>query len=204
MRVVTITEQVDRSAPSVAREHGGAFRARIGGYVVDMVIFAAIAMLVVVAAGAVILLATDGAEQDATNAELYTFVGMIGLGTPIVWTLLNLSLLATRSQTAGQYVAGLRLHNQDGQRPRLPTVFAWWFALNPLLFSWPMALVAGAPLAALLFLVLNVFALFVLALVVVACVTAPIVAFASAMLSPDDQALHDRVAGVIVSPVGER
>jgi hypothetical protein len=63
-----------------------------------------------------------------------------------------------------------------------------------------MALVAGAPLAALLFIVLNVFALFVLALVVLVCVAAPIVAFVSALADGEDRALHDRVAGVVVAP----
>jgi len=201
MRIDTISEQATRSAITPAGEHGGAFRARIGGYVVDMVIFAAVAMLVMVIAGAVILLATDGAEQDATNAELYTFVSIIGLGTPLFWTLLNVSLLSMRGQTGGQYVAGVRVEDEDGRPARFKTVLAWWFCLNPLLYSWPMALVAGAPIAALLFLVLNVFALFVLALVVLVCVAAPIVAFASAMANGENRALHDRVAGIVVSPV---
>jgi len=204
MRIDTISEQVTRPAITSTDEHGGAFRARIGGYVVDMVIFAAVAMLVIVVAGAVILLSTDGAEQDATNAEIYTFVATIGLGTPLIWTLLNVALLTTRGQTGGQYVAGVRIEHEDARPARLTSIVAWWFCLNPLLFSWPMALVAGAPIAALLFLVLNVFALFVLALVVLVCLVAPIVAFASATANADNRALHDRVAGITVSPVGQR
>ncbi len=96
---------------------------------------------------------------------------------------------------------GVRVEDEDGRPARFRTVLAWWFCLNPLLYSWPMALVAGAPIAALLFLVLNVFALFVLALVVLVCVAAPIVAFASAVANGENRALHDRVAGIVVSPV---
>jgi hypothetical protein len=201
MRIDTISEQATRSAITPAGEHGGAFRARIGGYVVDMVIFAAVAMLTFVLAGAIILVATQNVTDDATNSDIYTFVAIIALGTPVIWTLLNVSLLVLRGQTGGQYVAGVRLEGEDGQRARLKSVLAWWFCLNPLLYSWPMALVAGAPLTALLFLVLNVFALFVLALVVLVCVAAPIVAFASAMANGENRALHDRVAGIVVSPV---
>jgi hypothetical protein len=199
MRVNTISEQAIGSATTTSGKHSGTFRARVSGYVVDMVIFAAVAMMVIVVAGAVILLATDGAEQDATNRELYTFVAIIGLGTPLIWTVLNVALLVTRGQTGGQYVAGLRARRENGDSLDVGAALTWWFCFNPLLFSWPMALVAGAPLAALLALVLNVFALFVLALVVLVCVAAPIVAFVSALADGDDRALHDRVAGVVVS-----
>ncbi|MEX0750827.1 MAG: RDD family protein [Dehalococcoidia bacterium] len=204
MRVDTISEQAIARAAINPGEHAGTLRARVGGYVVDMVIFAAIAMLVIVAAGAMILLRTDGAVDDPTDAEYYSFFTIIALGTPLVWSLLNLALLVTRGQTGGQYVAGLRTRSADGEALRPVTALAWWFCFNPLLFSWPMALVAGIPLAALLFLVLNVFALFVLTLVVLVCVAAPIVAFVSALLDADDRALHDRVAGTVVLPVSDR
>jgi hypothetical protein len=84
------------------------------------------------------------------------------------------------------------------------TAAAWWFAFNPLLYSWPMALVAGAPLAALVALVANVVSLFFLALVVLLCVAAPIAAFVSALIDAQNRALHDRVVGTIVAPVDAR
>jgi uncharacterized RDD family membrane protein YckC len=204
MRVDTISESAARPVVEASGEHAGTFRARVGGYVVDMVIFAAIAMLMFVLAGIIILVATANVTDEVTNADLYTFIAIIGLGTPLVWSLLNLALLATRGQTGGQYVAGLRLVRENGERPRLGTVLAWWFSFNPLLFSWPMAIVAAIPLGALLALVLNVFALFVLALVVLLCAVAPIVAFASGLADGQNRALHDRVAGVGVVTVDVR
>ena len=67
-----------------------------------------------------------------------------------------------------------------------------------------MALVAGAPLAALVALVANVFSLFFLALVVLLCVAAPIAAFVSALIDAQNRALHDRVGGTVVVPVDAR
>ena len=111
-----------------ARDAGcsvASLRARAGGYVVDMVIFAAIAMMVLVIAGVVILLHhRTGASKTRPTARLYTFLAIIGLGTPIVWTALNLAALATRSQTGGQYVAGVRLTTRGRRRLELPRV-AW-------------------------------------------------------------------------------
>jgi hypothetical protein len=204
MRVDTISESAIHPAPLAQNEHVATFRARAGGYVVDMVIFAAIAMLMLVLAGTVILWSTDWAEQDPTNAELYSFIALFGLGTPLVWSALNLALLATRGQTGGQYVAGLRLANEDAAAPGARTAAAWWFALNPLLYSWPMALVAGAPLAALVALVSSIVALFLVALVILVCVAAPVAAFVSALIDGQNRALHDRVAGVVVLPVAAR
>src|SRR5437870_2409265 len=121
-------------------------RSRVSGYAVDMVILSAIAMIVVVIAGAQLLLVTRGATSDSDKA-IYGFLAIIGLGTPLAWTALNLLLLATRRQTGGQYVAGLQLSREDGRRLRRRDVAIWWFCFNPLLFSWPMAIIAGLPLA---------------------------------------------------------
>jgi uncharacterized RDD family membrane protein YckC len=204
MRVDTISRPATRPAAEAPNEYVANFRARVGGYVVDMVIFAAIAMLIVVAAGFVLLWSTDWAEQDASDADFYTFIAIIGLATPLIWTLLNVALLATRGQTGGQYVAGVRLADQDARPVSPGTALVWWFCFNPLLFSWPMALVAGAPLAALVALVVNVVSLFLLALIVLLCIAAPIVAFIAALTDAQNRALHDRIAGTVVLPVDER
>jgi len=204
MRVDTISESAIRPAPVAQHEHVATFRARAGGYVVDMVIFSAIAMLMLVLAGTIILWSTNWAEQDPTNAELYTFVALFGLGTPLVWSILNIALLAARGQTGGQYVAGVRVVNEDAARLAPRAAAAWWFVLNPLLYSWPMALVAGLPLAALVALVSSVVALFLVALVVLVCIAAPVAAFVSALIDTQNRALHDRVAGAVVVPVPSR
>jgi hypothetical protein len=176
------------------------FRARVGGYVVDMVIFAAIAMIVVVAAGFLLLLMTDWAQADPSDAEFYTFLALIGFGTPLLWSLLNVALLASRSQTGGQYVAGIRMADEAGAPLALGKALTWWFCLNPLLFSWPMALAGGLPMAAVVALVLEAWTVFFVVFIVTLCAAAPVVAFVSGLLDPRNRALHDRVAGTLAVP----
>lgn len=175
-------------------------RARAGGYVVDMVIFSAIAMIVVVIAGFVLLSSTGWAEQDASDAELYTFLAIIGIGAPLVWTALNVALLSIRRQTGGQYVAGLRVARADGRVFSARDAVAWWFCFNPLLFSWPMALVTGFPLAAVIALALGAFTVFVFTALILLCLVLPVAALISAAADGQNRALHDRVIGTIVVP----
>ncbi len=176
-------------------------RARTGGYIVDMVIFAAIAMIMVVIAGFVLLASTSWAEEDPSDPQYYTFLAIIGLGIPIVWTMLNLALLATRQQTGGQYVAGVRLRRGDGAKFTFRDATAWWFSLNPLLFSWPMAIIASLPLAAVFALVLSRLTLAAFGVLITLCIVAPLVALVSALLDGENRALHERVVGLISVPV---
>jgi hypothetical protein len=177
-------------------------RARIGGYVVDMVIFAALAMLVTVFAGFLLLATTDWAKQDPSDPQFYMFLAIIGIGTPLAWTVLNLALLATRGQTGGQYVAGIRLAREDGSPLSRRDTAVWWFCFNPLLFSWPMALVVGFPLAAVIALVLSRLTIVVFGALVVICVASPVIALVSALLDAQHRALHDRIAGAVAAPAG--
>jgi len=165
-----------------------------------MVIFAAVAMVVFVVAGAQLLLVTGGATHDASDPTLYGFLAIIGLGTPIVWTALNLLLLLTRGQTGGQYVAGLRLAREDGGAVTARAALAWWFCLNPALFSWPMAIVTGFPLAGVVSLVLQRATLALFGTLVALCIAAPIAALVAAATDSRRRGLHDRVAGTIVVP----
>jgi hypothetical protein len=107
-----------------------------------------------------------------------------------------------RAQTGGQYVAGIRLARDDGRRVSSRDAFAWWFCFNPLLFSWPMAIVAGMPLAAVMAIVLGSWTVFAFAVVVTLCLAMPVVAFVSAAIDGDNRALHDRVIGTRVVPAG--
>jgi hypothetical protein len=175
-------------------------RARIGGYVVDMVILSAIAMVAAVLGGLALLLSTDFAEQDATNADMYAFAATMGAGGVVMWTALNLILLATRRQTGGQYVAGLRLARIDGERLTLRSLLAWWFCLNPLLFSWPMAGLAGFSLLIVTALTNAQILLILATLVIILCVAAPVAAIVSALFDRDNRGLQDRVLGTIVVP----
>ncbi len=175
-------------------------RARAGGYIVDMVIFAAIAMVIVVIAGFVLLASTDWAQADASDAEMYLFLAIIGIGTPACWTALNVALLATRSQTGGQYVAGLRMLDEHGGHLSSGKAAAWWFCLNPLLFSWPMAVVAGLPIAGIGAIVLGAWAVALFAIVLILCVAMPVVTLVAATIDTNNRTLHDRVVAVSAAP----
>ena len=97
-------------------------RARVGGYVVDMVIFGAISMVMFVIAGAIMLASTDWGVNNLPDPALYGALATVGVGTPVVWTLMNLLLLATRGQTGGEYVAGVRLVREDGALAHVPAM----------------------------------------------------------------------------------
>ncbi len=177
-------------------------RARVGGYVVDMVIFAAVAMVMFVIAGAIMLLATDWGVNNLPDPALYGALATVGVGTPVVWTLLNLLLIATRGQTGGEYVAGVRLAREDGARLTAGNAIGWWFLLNPLLFSWPMACVAAIPLAGTIAVALNRATVVVFGVIIVLCALAPLIALVSALLDGQNRALQDRIIGTIVVPHG--
>lgn len=183
---------------SVPGQPAVSLRTRIGGYLVDMVIFAAIAMVITAVCGALFLAAVDGGTDDADDWMFYTALLVIGLGTPLVWSVISMFLLVSRGQTAGQYVAGLKLTREDGGKLTLKTAAAWWFFLNPLLFSWPMLLATAVPLLFILFISLQYVAYFATVVLLVLFVLSPIVALVSALLDGEDRALHDRVAGVVV------
>jgi hypothetical protein len=190
-------------APSRAHATEGAdgaasLRARTGGYAVDMTILAAIAMVASIAALFLVLLATDMAEQDLGTGALVGCLLVVVAGVPAVWSVLNLVLLVTRRQTGGQYVAALRVKRDEGEGMPLRTALAWWFAGNPLLYSWLMAIVAGGPLLIFSALVPKDFELAAALFVIVICVVMPIVAIVSAKMDSRSRALHDRIAGVTV------
>ena len=191
------------AAPTISEPAALAFaslRARIGGYVVDMVIFSAIAMVVVTMAFFILLLRSDFGTGDPSDADYYTVLAIIGAGTPIVWSILNLALLSWRGQTGGQYVAGLRTIGEDGAPLSRSGLFGWWFIGNPLLYSWPMGAVAGFPLSVILALAVSVISAVITFFVIALCIILPVVALITAALNPQNRAAHDRVAGVVVVP----
>ena len=166
-----------------------------------MVIFAAVAMLVTVGAGIELLYFTHGATSDSDNA-IYAFLAIIALATPLLWTAMNLLVLMMRGQTGGQYVAGVRVVREDAGRLTPANAAAWWFCLNPLLFSWPMAIVAGLPLAFVITLLLSRLTIVAFGVIVILCVLAPIIALIAAITDHQNRTLHDRIVGTIVVPAG--
>ncbi|HLB23798.1 MAG TPA: RDD family protein [Dehalococcoidia bacterium] len=175
-------------------------RTRIGGYAVDMVIFAAITMVLTVLAGFVLLASTNWAEDDPSDAQFYLFLGIIGIGVPLVWSALNVALLVTRGQTGGQYVAGLKLVLEDGAAVRLRDAVVWWLCANPLLFNWPMTLVAGFSLLGVISLVASQLVFVLFGVIVTLCLASPVIALVSASIDRHHRALHDRVARVVAVP----
>ncbi len=175
-------------------------RQRAGGYAVDLVIFAAVVMVVAVIAGLQLLLVTRGATHDSTKS-VYAFLAIIGMGVPLFWSALNLALLTLRGQTGGQYVAGVRLVREDGRRLSARDAFAWWFCLNPVLFSWPEAVTTAMPLAFVASLVLSRTGIVAFGVVLTLCVIAPLIALVAALLDGQNRTLHDRIVGVLVVPV---
>ena len=203
--------------PRAVDSHGAvseaSLRARIGGYVVDMVILSAIGMIVLLIAGFLLLLSTDFAQDvDASRGDMYLFASTWLAGAAGVWSALNLVLLTTRRQTGGQYVAGVRLARSDGAPLSFRDAAIWWFLLNPLLFSWPMAALAGIPMliitaqaldgdAALVGVTLADGMLVASFLVLMLCAVLPLVALASASIDSRNRTLHDRIVGTVVVPV---
>jgi uncharacterized RDD family membrane protein YckC len=185
---------------AAAGPRAASLRARTGGYLVDMVIFAAVVMVFTIIAGLQLLIVTHGATSDSEHS-MYAFLAIIGVGTPAAWTALSLAVLLTRGQTAGQYVAGIRLRREDGAPLRPRDAIAWWFCFNPLLFSWPMALIAGFPLIFVVTLVLSRLSLALFLVLITLCVASPIIAIVSALRDARNRALHDRVARVVAVPV---
>ncbi|MBI5287707.1 MAG: RDD family protein [Chloroflexi bacterium] len=188
--------------PRTAEREAGAthLRARIGGYAVDMVIFAAITMLLTVLAGFILLASTSWAENDPSDPQIYTFLATVGVGVPLIWSALNIALLTTRGQTGGQYVAGLKLLLEGGAALRPRDVAVWWFCFNPLLFSWPMTMVAGFPLLGVISILASRLVFVLFGVIVTLCVASPLIALISASMDRNHRALHDRVARVVTVP----
>lgn len=167
-----------------------------------MVIFAAIAMLVTVLSGFILLASTRWGEDDPSDAQFYLFLGVIGFGVPLIWSVLNIGLLAWRGQTGGQYVAGVRIAREDGGRLSAGAVASWWFCFNPLFFSWPMAFAAGSPLLTVAAVGVSSLSIFFFGALFVICVAAPLLALGSATIDAQNRTLHDRILGVVAVPAG--
>ena len=175
---------------------------RVRGYVVDMVIFASLATTVAALAGTLLLATTHWGKTEPSDRQFYTFFAIIGVGTPFVWTILNVGLLVWRGNTGGQYLAGSRMQREDGASLSLPQAFTWWCCFNPLLFSWPMACVTAAPVALVSRLVLGSNAIVVFGVLAATCIVSPLIALASALVDRQNRAWHDRLAGVIAVATG--
>jgi hypothetical protein len=161
-----------------------------------MVIFGAVTILILVIATVPVMVSSDFAEKDPSDAAITAATAIMSGGLVVVWSALCLGLLVTRGQTGGQYVAGIRLVRDDGAPLTWRNALAWWFSLNPLLFSWPMLVPLTIAAALSVSLVLEGWA-FGLALGIGGlCAVMPLVALITGVIDRRNRTLHDRVAGV--------
>ena len=194
---IATVQPIETPAAAVA-----SVRARVGGYVVDMLILAAVAMIMFVLGFGLVLVTSGWAKHDPPNSAYYGALAIVGIGTPLVWSVMSLLVLVTRSQTVGHYVAGVRLAREDGARLGIRRAAIWWFALNPALFSWPMACVTVLPVAATAALALNKGSEALVIVLAVLCLVAPVIALVSALIDRENRTLYDRLAGTVVVPAG--
>lgn len=179
-----------------AEPPGATLRARFAGYVVDLVIQAAFLMVFFVIAGFQLLASSDFGEQDPPESAYWAFVSIL-MGTLLFWSLFTVGLVLLRGQTAGQYVAGLRICREDGSRPGLSTLLRWWFGLNPLFFN-PLMMAPWLLFAAVAVnLALSRAALVITGGLALLCLVTPLVTLATA-LAGDRRPLHDRLSGTVV------
>lgn len=179
-----------------ASSPGASLRARLAGYVVDLVIQAAFLMVFFVIAGFQLLASSDFGEQDPPEAAYWAFVSIL-MGTILFWSVFTLGIVLWRGQTAGQYVAGLRIRALDGRKPTFGQLLRWWFGLNPLFFN-PLMMIPWLLLAAVAITrALSVAALATTGGLALLCLVAPLVALATALIG-ERRPLHDRLSGTTV------
>ncbi|HXF50805.1 MAG TPA: RDD family protein, partial [Dehalococcoidia bacterium] len=143
-----------------------------------------------------LLASSDFGEQDPPEAGYWAFVSIL-MGTILFWSVFTLAIVWWRGQTAGQYVAGLRIQRLDGGKPTFGQLLRWWFGLNPLFFNplmmIPWLLLAGIAITR----ALNVAALATTGGLALLCLLVPIVALVTALIG-ERRPLHDRLSGTTV------
>lgn len=174
------------------------FGARLFSFLLDSVVLFAFTMLFAAAAFLNIYLRTDSGNLDPSDATIWTSVAILIAAVPS-WLLLNLIVAVRRGQTVGQYVVGLRVVKEDGGRPGPLRLLLYFVALHPVLFhpllacSWALLSYVTLSLSGNVALVLGSLAVTLLSLM------GPFVALATIAGDSGRRALHDRIAGVLLT-----
>jgi uncharacterized RDD family membrane protein YckC len=170
---------------------------RLLAYALDTVVLFGFTMVFAAVAFLNILLRSDSGRSDVSDQAIWTSVIVLMLTVPS-WFAANLLLMLTRKQTVGQYVLGLGITDEFGDRPRPLKLVAYWLALHPLLFHpflagfWFLLAYASISLS-------QSEAVFVGSLAVgLASMVGPLANFIFLILDPQRRAIHDRVAGLKV------
>ncbi len=190
---------VTRKSGAIVNEGtgGAGIRSRLFAYLIDSIVLAAFTLVSFIIAGTSLFLATDGGKGHISDRAEWTFVGILMASVP-VWLVLNLGLGVRRGQTVGQFVVGLQVAKEDGERPGPLRLLLYWLALHPLFFH-PVLAVSWALFAYLAVVLAGSTVLFIAAVaVVILCFVAPIITLLSLLPDRNRRALHDRIAGVTV------
>lgn len=187
----------DANAPYTSEDEGAGLGARFLAYAVDSAVLFGVSMLFATAGFLVIFLGSDSGRSSISESQELGLLLLL-MATLPAWYVLNVFLTAKRGYTIGQYVMGLRISDETGERPALRRAAAYWVALHPLIFHPIMAL------PWLLFALIGVTRaesqlVFVLALCVAfLCLAAPVAGLLFILVDPRRRAIHDRLAGLKV------
>lgn len=185
----------DAASPQVPLDEQARLGPRCLAFAVDTVLLFGFSMAFSAAAFLVIFLGTDTGRSNITDGEEWGFVAFL-LATFPAWLLFNLALMASRACSVGQYVMGLRVTDEDGQRPEPRRIVLYWLALHPLLFH-PLLALPWALFATLGVTIAGSEVLFVLALAMTfLCLVTPFVTLLFVALDPQRRGIHDRLAGI--------
>ncbi len=166
-------------------------------FIFDTIILMAFASVFSAVALFQLLARSDFGDVDPPDSAYYTALGIVVAVIPF-WLVFNLWLQASRGQTVGMYIVGIRVARSDGGRLGLLGALWRMLTLNPLLFhpvlgaAWILLAVFATMLTP------NWVVLIVTATLALLSLIAPFVALAAVMSDEQRRALHDRIAGTLV------
>ncbi len=205
--MVSTPQPLSAGAPAASTRFatkGASLSARFFAYLIDSVVLLGFVLAFLALAGLVLWLSSNLGKEDPPDSAYYAFIGIFIGGTIISWSVFNIVLMLWRRQTAGQYIAGLRIVCADESTPSTGQTLLRWFALHPLLFH-PLLIPVWALFAAItVSLTLSQFVFAVTLGLVALCIVAPAAALVAALLDRDRRSLYDRASGTIVIPVKRR
>lgn len=175
--------------------------ARVVAFLVDSVILLSFILVFMAIAGLQLLLKSEFGEVDPPDSSFWAVLAITVAVVPF-WAAFNVGLYLWRSQSVGQYVAGIKVVRINGSTPDLGSAVVRLLVLNPLLFH-PFLAVLWALVAAIATSVtVSEVVLVATVTMVVLSLISPFLALAAAALDKERRALHDRVAGTLVVPAG--
>jgi len=172
---------------------------RLSAYVLDWVVSLIAGWLLVIAAAAVLLVATDLDRHDPSDSALYAALALLSLWPPL-WFIYTSLAWARWGATLGMLVLGLAVVARDGALPSISravlrtlllTVLSLPLLVRPALLAAATAFRATGPI--------------VVAVPVASIILLSVAACGSAFLTSGGRAWHDRLSGTLVtriSPAG--